>query len=178
MALSFGTRRFISPGLKAQFQRRMAELAGVAVAVAGLALLLALVSYHAQDPSFDTASNARALNLAGPAGAWISDLLLQSFGIAGFLPGLILLAWAYRLAQRGRLGYLKTRIFLGSIAMPLLAAALAMAVEVIPGPAVAWPVPAGIGGAAGYVLSDHFGHSAFGRTGAGVAMLFCLIRPG
>jgi S-DNA-T family DNA segregation ATPase FtsK/SpoIIIE len=175
MALSFGTRRFISPALKTQFQRRMAELAGVALAVAGLALLLALISYHAQDPSYDTASSARALNLAGPAGAWISDLLLQSFGIAGFLPGFVLLAWAYRLASRGRLGRLKTRIFLGGLAMPLLAAALAMAVDVIPGPPVTWPVPAGIGGAAGYVLAGHFANSVFGKAGAGFAMLFSLV---
>ena len=175
MALSFGTRRFISPGLKVQFRRRVAELAGVAVAVAGLILLLALISYHSQDPSFDTASDARVLNLAGPFGAWIADMLLQSFGIAGFVPGLILLAWAYRLASRGKLGHLKTRIFLGGAAMPLLAAALAMAVAVIPGPAVGWPVPAGIGGAAGYVLSHHFGHSAFGEAGAGIAMLVSLV---
>jgi S-DNA-T family DNA segregation ATPase FtsK/SpoIIIE len=175
MAVSFGTRRFISPGLKAQLQRRVAELAGLGVAVAGLALLLALISYHAQDPSFDTASNARALNLAGPFGAAVSDLLLQSFGIAGFLPSFVLLAWAYRLASRGRVGYIKTRIFLGGVAMPMLAAALAMAVDIIPGPPVGWPVPAGIGGAAGLILSDHFGHSAFGEAGAGIAMFFSVI---
>ena len=57
----------------------------------------------------------------------LNALLLQSFGIAGFLPSLILLAWAYRLASRGRLGYLKTRIFLGAAAMPLLAGAFSMA---------------------------------------------------
>jgi S-DNA-T family DNA segregation ATPase FtsK/SpoIIIE len=175
MAISSGSRRFISPGMRAQFQRRMAELAGVALAVAGLALLLALISYHAGDPSLDTASDARALNLAGPAGAAISDLLLQSFGIAGFLPGFILLAWAYRLASRGRLGHLKTRVFLGSAAMPLLAAALAMAVAIIPGPPVGWPVPAGIGGAAGQILSEHFAHSGFGEAGAGIAMFFSLV---
>ncbi len=153
----------------------MAELAGVALAVAGLALLLALISYHAGDPSFDTASDARALNLAGAFGAAISDLLLQNFGIAGFLPAFILLAWAYRMASRGRLGYLKTRVFLGGIAMPLLAASLAMAVAIIPGPPVGWPVPAGIGGAAGMILSDHFGHSDFGEAGAGIAMFFSLV---
>ncbi len=175
MALSLGSKNFISPGLRAQFQRRFAELAGVGLAVAGLALLLALISYHAQDPSFDTASNARVLNLAGPFGAGLSDLLLQSFGIAGFLPSCILLAWAYRLAACGRLGFLKTRIFLGGLSMPLLSAAFAMAVAVIPGPPVGWPVPAGIGGAAGLILSDHFGHSAFGDAGAGIAMFFSLV---
>jgi S-DNA-T family DNA segregation ATPase FtsK/SpoIIIE len=177
MAISFGSRQFISPGLRAQLQRRVAELGAVALAVAGLALLLALISYHAGDPSFDTASVGRTLNLAGPAGAGIADILLQSFGIAGFLPGMILLAWAYRLGSRGRLGYLKTRVFLGALAMPLLAVSLAVAVTVIPGPAVGWPVPAGIGGAAGMLLSSGFAgvHSSLGMAGAGTVMLLTFI---
>jgi S-DNA-T family DNA segregation ATPase FtsK/SpoIIIE len=178
MAVSFEARRIFSPGLRAQFRRRLAELGAIFLGLAGLTLLVALVSYHPADPSFDTASSARALNLAGPFGAEISDLLLQGFGIAGFLPAFLLLAWAYRLGARGSIGFLKTRVFLGGLAMPLLAAALAMAVAVIPGPAVAWPVPAGIGGAAGMILSSLFvgaGSSALGRVGGGLAMMFTLV---
>jgi S-DNA-T family DNA segregation ATPase FtsK/SpoIIIE len=179
MAISLGGKQFISPGIRAQVQRRVAELGAVALAVAGLALLLALISYHAQDPSFDTASTGRTLNLAGPAGAGVSDILLQSFGLAGFLPGLILLAWAYRLGSRGRLGHLKMRVFLGGLAMPLLAAAMALAVAIIPGPAVGWPVPAGLGGAAGMLLSAKFSgaHSMLGAAGAG-AVMFCILLAG
>jgi S-DNA-T family DNA segregation ATPase FtsK/SpoIIIE len=179
MAVTFEARRFISPKLRAQLRRRLAELLGLIVGLAGLTLLVALVSYHPQDPSFDTASDgARVLNLAGPAGAGTADLLLQGFGIAGFLPGLLLLAWSYRLGARGAIGHLKWRVFLGGLAMPLLAAALAMAVAVIPGPPVGWPVPAGIGGAAGYLLSADFvgaGASVLGRVGTGIAMLVTLL---
>jgi S-DNA-T family DNA segregation ATPase FtsK/SpoIIIE len=178
MAVSLGARRFISPTLRASLRRRVAELCALATGLAGLTLLVALVSYHPQDASPDTASTARVLNLAGPFGAGVSDILLQGFGIAGFLPALILLAWSYRLGARGAIGHLKTRVFLGGLAMPLLAAALAMAVAVIPGPPVAWPVPAGLGGAAGMLLSGIFtgaGTSELGRVGGGVAMLFTLI---
>ncbi len=177
MAISFGSRQFISPGLRAQFHRRVAELGAVAVAVVGLALLLAVVSYHAGDPSFDTASAGRTLNLAGPAGARIADVLLQSFGIAGFAPGLILLAWAYRLGSRGKLGHLKMRIFLGALAMPLLAACLGVAVAVIPGPAVPWPVPAGLGGAAGMLFAGGFEgvHSMPGAAAAGAVMFVTFV---
>ena len=53
---------------------------------AGILLLLSLVSYHAQDPSWNTATgHVRPLNLAGPFGAHLSDLFLQSFGVAAFL---------------------------------------------------------------------------------------------
>ncbi len=152
------------------------------VGLAGLTLMVALVSYHPQDASFDTANGAaipgRVINLAGPLGAGTADLLLQGFGIAGFLPGLLLLAWSYRLGARGAVGHLRWRVFLGGLAMPLLAAALAMAVAVIPGPGVAWPVPAGIGGAAGFLLSSGVagaGGSVLGRAGGGLAMVITLI---
>jgi S-DNA-T family DNA segregation ATPase FtsK/SpoIIIE len=156
----------------------MAELAAIGIAIGGLTLLVALVSYHAQDPSLDTASDARVLNLAGPVGASISDILLQAFGIAGFIPGLIMLAWAYRLGSRGTLGLLRMRIFLGGLSMPFLAASLAMAVSIIPGPPVTWPVPAGLGGAAGMILSSKLtgaGHSMLGEVGGSLAMLASLL---
>ncbi len=72
MAVSFQSSRFISPTLRGQLSRRLAELAAVLVALAGLGLGLAVVSYHAQDPSFDTVSNAPTLNLAGPVGAGLA----------------------------------------------------------------------------------------------------------
>jgi len=178
MAVSSQARRLVSPGLRAQFWRRLAELAAILVGLAGLTLLVALVSYHPADPSFDSVTAARALNLAGPAGADVADLLLQGFGIAGFLPAFLLLAWGYRLGARGAVGHLKTRVFLGGLAMPLLAASLAMAVAIIPGPPVAWPVPAGIGGAAGMILSNLIvgaGGSVLGRLGGGLAMVFTLV---
>lgn len=52
----------------------------------GILLLLSLVSYHAQDPSWDTAAgHLRPVNLAGPFGAHVSDILLQAFGAGAFL---------------------------------------------------------------------------------------------
>ena len=81
MAVNFEARRFISPTLRAQLRRRMAELLAVACALAGLTLLLALVSYSPADPSFDTATAARTGNLAGPFGATFADLTLQEMCI-------------------------------------------------------------------------------------------------
>ncbi len=64
----------------------------------GLFLILSLVSYHADDPSWNAVSSAaRARNLTGLAGAHISDVLLQAFGFAAFaIPFLLwLLAWKW-----------------------------------------------------------------------------------
>ncbi len=178
MAVSFSPPRFISPTLRAQLKRRLAELLAVIIALAGLTLVLALLSYHPDDPSFDTISNGRTLNFAGPFGAFVSDFLLQAFGVAGFAPPVILLAWSYRLAARGAVGHLKLRIVLGALGLPLLAAALGVAEAVIPGTSAAWPVPAGIGGAAGMLLSGGLVgvvHTRFGMAGGGVTMVLLLL---
>ena len=78
-------------------RRRLNEVAGFLLLSLGLTLLLSFVSYHAQDPSWSTATVARPLNLIGYPGSYLSDLLLQGFGAAAFLfPFLIfLLAWKW-----------------------------------------------------------------------------------
>ncbi len=97
-------RRFVSPAIRALARRRAAELTGLALGLAGLMLLVALASYDARDPSLDTASMARAHNLAGPVGATVADLLLQAFGLAGGLPGIAMLCLAWRFASRRGVG--------------------------------------------------------------------------
>ncbi len=83
--------------------RRLNEVLGMTVIVAAVLLLLALVSYHANDPSLNTVGpdgtgmSAAALagashvkNWTGRLGATLSDLLLQLFGVAAFaLPPLL-----------------------------------------------------------------------------------------
>jgi S-DNA-T family DNA segregation ATPase FtsK/SpoIIIE len=68
--------------------RRLNEILGLVVLVAGLLLLLALVSYTPNDSSFDTvagyAKGPAAHNWAGVLGAWVADALLQTLGIAAF----------------------------------------------------------------------------------------------
>ncbi len=177
MAVNFEARRFISPTIRAQLRRRVSELAGLICALAGLTLLLALFTYNPHDPSFDTASATPTQNIAGPAGADIADLLLQGFGIAGFIPALVLLAWSYRLGTRGAIGHLKLRVVLGALSVPLVAAALALALTIIPGPSVIWPAPSGIGGAAGMIISHAVvaGGSVLGRVGGGIVLVLTLI---
>ncbi len=166
MAKSFESPRFMSPAILAQLRRRVAELAAIACALAGLAIILALITYNPADPSFDTASFGPTTNLAGPAGAAFADIALQGFGLAGFIPSIMLLAWGYQLGTRNRITRPKLRVVLAGLTMPLAAAALSLAVTVIPGPPVTWPVPAGLGGAGGALL----GAAAHGRTATGLLL--------
>lgn len=178
MAVDQGVRRFISPAIRAQLRRRTGELSAIFIAFVALILALALISYNPADPSFNTASSGPVSNWAGGAGALSADFLLQGFGIAGFIPVLVLLAWAYRLGIHGRIGYLKTRIVLTVVSMPLASAALSLAFQVIPGGGLAWPVAAGPGGAAGGILSHIVaasGGALLGKLGSGLALLVTLL---
>ncbi|HXK03867.1 MAG TPA: DNA translocase FtsK 4TM domain-containing protein [Verrucomicrobiae bacterium] len=102
---------------------RLNEIVGFVLLLAGLALLLSLVSYHAQDPSLNTASSVRPLNLVGYAGSYLSDFFFQVFGAAAFLfPLLIfLLSWRWIRSEPMEAGGVK--IF-GSVLLTLALSAV------------------------------------------------------
>ncbi|HVN92060.1 MAG TPA: DNA translocase FtsK [Terracidiphilus sp.] len=59
---------------------------GLVLLLVSLLLFLALATYHASDPSMNTATDAAtARNWVGLFGAYLSDILLQSLGLAAFL---------------------------------------------------------------------------------------------
>jgi DNA segregation ATPase FtsK/SpoIIIE, S-DNA-T family len=69
--------------------RRLNELAGFLMCVSALLLFLALASYAPLDPSFNSESDLTASHSArnwiGIAGSYISDLVLQFWGVGSFL---------------------------------------------------------------------------------------------
>jgi S-DNA-T family DNA segregation ATPase FtsK/SpoIIIE len=86
--------------------KRLNEVTGFLLLSTGLVILLSLVSYHAQDPSWDTAAGSHPLNLVGYPGSYLSDLLFQSFGATAFLFPLLtfLLAWRWIRSQELQAG--------------------------------------------------------------------------
>ena len=112
---------------------------------------MALACYDPRDPSLNTATSRHTGNLAGPVGAVLADLLLQGFGAAGALPGVAMVAWAWRIASRRGLGSVAARLAAMLAALPVLAAALA---GVPVPPTFAWPTVAGLGGAIGTLLAS------------------------
>ncbi|HWB86956.1 MAG TPA: DNA translocase FtsK [Bryobacteraceae bacterium] len=77
--------------------KRLNELTGLVLLALGLWILLSLASYHTQDPSWNTATASRPVNLMGYPGAYLSDFLYQSFGLPAFLFPLMtfLLSWKW-----------------------------------------------------------------------------------
>jgi S-DNA-T family DNA segregation ATPase FtsK/SpoIIIE len=77
---------------------RLNEAGGLVYLFTGLFLILCLISYHPQDPSWNSVTGAtRAHNLTGLAGSYIADFCFQLLGLSAFsLPLLLwLLAWKW-----------------------------------------------------------------------------------
>ncbi len=103
--------------------RRLSELIGFLLSVAGLPAALSLVSYLPRDPSFHTTGPAGAPvhNWIGLVGSYGADLLLQGFGwVAGLLPLTLVIAGAFLLLDRPiQAPYVKiagTIMLIGSVA--------------------------------------------------------------
>ncbi|MDA7637930.1 DNA translocase FtsK [Candidatus Pelagibacter sp.] len=65
--------------------KRLAEIFGVLISLAGGMLLLALITYSPNDPNFIFPENTKIENLMGFHGSFISDLLFQSVGLMSYL---------------------------------------------------------------------------------------------
>jgi S-DNA-T family DNA segregation ATPase FtsK/SpoIIIE len=105
--------------------RALNIILGLALALVSLLLLLALATYHASDPSLNTAvdpGTAHAVhNAVGLFGAWLSDLLLQTFGITSFLLPFWLgaIGWTWMRSRTGSSALLRwTGILLASTFLP------------------------------------------------------------
>ncbi len=77
---------------------RLNEAGGLVYLFTGLFLMLSLISYHPQDPSWNSVTGVtHAQNLTGLAGSYTADLCFQLLGLSAFsLPVLLwLLAWKW-----------------------------------------------------------------------------------
>ena len=81
--------------------RRLNELIGLLVLASAVLLFLSLVSYHPTDPSLNTVGSGPIRNWIGPAGSYLSDVLLQIEGVSAFLLPVLLgmLGWTWMLSR-------------------------------------------------------------------------------
>lgn len=127
---------------------RSIEAAGLALIALSVAFSLALISHNPTDLSWNTAAPIGAIsNVMGVAGSHISDLTLQSLGLAGALLVPIAAGWGWRLWKTHVLVNIWLRIAL--LPIGVLAAAMALAAV---DPPNAWPYQAGVGGFTGALL--------------------------
>ena len=136
-------------GMSEFLRRRAIEMIGVTLAVAGLLGFAALATYVPGDPSMNTSGDGPASNMLGLAGAKLSDLGLQTFGLGAVVLPLALLVWGWRLWSQFRITGLWIRLAATMAALAAVPAALAL---IAPGPR--WPVEGGVGGWVGAFLGE------------------------
>ena len=115
--------------------RRMMELVGVGVAAAGVVMLLSLFTYSPSDPSLNHATGSAPHNIVGLPGAYISDLLLQTFGLAIVLVPVALITWGVRMARTHHLGFFGLRLSLLLLALLMMSWATSAGRPPMPAPA-------------------------------------------
>ena len=110
----------LPPAAVAFLRRRFIEFAGGLLGTAAVLFGIVLASYHAGDPSLNTATGRAAENLVGYAGAIAADLALQSVGLAAVVLVIAPLAWAWRIATHH--GLHRPWLRLGLLPLCLIAA--------------------------------------------------------
>ncbi|WP_363349249.1 DNA translocase FtsK [Methylocystis echinoides] len=124
--------------------RRAAEAAGALMVGSAGAMTLALVSWSAQDPSFNHATGGHVRNLLGHPGAAVADILMQLVGFGAIAAILPLATQGLRMIRRGRIERAALRLGLWVAGIFATAATASL----LP-PTDRWPLPTGLGGVAG-----------------------------
>lgn len=141
---------FLPAGMSEILRNRLVEFIGVGMIVVSLALIVAFSSYTPSDPSLNTsAQTAEIQNWLGTAGAFASDLLLQTLGITSIVAIALLAGWGWRLVTVRHIAAPWLRLSL--LPLGLLTGALALSHIGAP---EAWPLRGGLGGVVGDML--HF----------------------
>lgn len=73
------------------------EVAGVSLFFASVYLAISLASYNAADPSLNSVSSGIVGNFGGKAGAYLSDIMFQGFGLGAFILPPLFFIYAYNL---------------------------------------------------------------------------------
>lgn len=146
---------FLPENVQAFLARRFVDIFALALTLTGLFLLTALLTYNHTDPSWNTAGSGPAqisvvTNWMGASGAWVSDLLLQTMGIGGFVFSVVFLSWGLRAFNRQSLSPLWLR------AIALLFSVVSASVASSQRPSGDWIIHPYWGGSAGTLILEKF----------------------
>lgn len=130
-------------------RRRVSEVCGIGLVLVAGFVALSLATFDPGDPSFNLTGEGFIENAGGIVGAYMSDLMLQTTGLASVLVVAACLAWGWRLLAkhgwRGSLLRFATLLF-GLIGLSTVLAPIA--------PWSGWPVVTGLGGSIGMIVKQ------------------------
>jgi len=140
--------RLIPDPVQAFMARRIIDGTGAILTLSGAFILLSIISYQAQDPSLNTASAASQEigNWLGSTGAIISDLLIQTLGLASVIFAIVFAVWGISILKRRPLTVFWSRII--AVILSVLCASVALARI----PSGDWLTQPYMGGSAGQLM--------------------------
>ncbi len=97
-----------------------ATLAGSALIVFALCLVLAIIGYNPADESFNVSNSDKITNFMGRFGSYSADFIINSYGLAVLIFLIPLFVWGYLLLKHQKIIEFKVRllaVFLGIISM-------------------------------------------------------------
>ncbi len=149
LTTSTGTGSILPEGASQFLRRRACEIIGLSLVLNGLLILLALVSYVPSDPSLNSSATAEPHNLLGLSGAYLADFLLQSIGLVGAAPSLVLTIWGVQTIRKRppTIIWARFSLFLLTIMMA------SMSLSALPVYSD-WPLVTSLGGVIGMILLD------------------------
>ncbi|MGH1419586.1 MAG: DNA translocase FtsK [Hyphomicrobiaceae bacterium] len=115
------------------------------------AVWISLLSWSANDPSLTNATSGVPVNLLGSAGAIVSDLLLQTLGIATALLLIAPMFWSLELLLQRKVANFRSKAAFYPISILILAGAA----SAVP-PLASWPLNHGLGGILGDAVFNLF----------------------
>jgi S-DNA-T family DNA segregation ATPase FtsK/SpoIIIE len=138
--------RLLPGGLEERLMVWAQRLIGCIVLAVCVAGGLSLLTWSVADPSLTHATSGATHNLLGPLGAIVSDLLLQTLGLAG--AGIVLppTFWALHMVLTSPVASVRRKLLIAPLAVWLLAIGL----SALPTPMI-WPLHHGFGGMFGDV---------------------------
>lgn len=94
------TKKHLLPaGVKDFIHRRAMDIIGLGLTLFGGAMAIALYSYNAGDPSWNSSGSDQISNLLGSAGAYLADGLMQLFGLASWVLAIFFIRWGWRMVR-------------------------------------------------------------------------------
>lgn len=148
---------------------RINEIIGIVLLAFSLAIMLSLLSYDPQDPSWNVVSTRdQAVNWIGTFGAWTADFLFQIFGLSAFLIPVLITTVGWK-TLRFREVKLIHRRFVGVL---LLLVAMASLLSLPQMPFYRENVQ--FGGAIGILIAQLL-EIQLNKTGTGIALIVLLV---
>ncbi len=146
-----GSIPFLPDSLQAFIARRLVDFVALALFIFAAFIMSSLLSYNNSDPSWNTASTVTGQeveNIGSSAGAWLSDILLQTLGFGSFILAIAFAIWSYRVFKRQSVRPISLRFAAILLASVLASIALAQI------PSGSWSVHPYLGSSAGSLIMN------------------------